>query len=44
MIEMNAVRGVLRAAACALGVASVPSGLGLAAAVATCLLLFYPAD
>lgn len=44
MYETSSVRGVLRAAACALAVASVPTGLGLAAAVASCLLMFYPVE
>jgi hypothetical protein len=44
LYETNSVRGVIRATACALGVASVPTGLGLAAAVAACLLMFYPVE
>lgn len=44
MFETDGVQGVLRAAACAMGIAAAPSGIGLAAAITTCLLLFYPAD
>jgi hypothetical protein len=42
MAEIDSLRAVIRYAGCAMGIAGAFGGLGLAASVFACLLLFYP--